>query len=84
MDPAGKDYGWPIRNGLWPRSEVCDYKHINVVACEGLTQWGTPQDFPVRVVRDAIQIAQHFRIGVGERVGKVDLVMVMFETDLER
>jgi len=49
-----------------------------------LTKRGTPQDFSVGVVSDSIQIPQYFRIGVGERVSKVDIVIVMLEADLER
>ena len=83
MDPAGQDHRWPIRYGLWPGSEIRYYKHINIIASEALTKRGAPQDFPVGVVRDSIQIAQYFRIGVWERVSKVDIVIVMLEADLE-
>ena len=83
MDPAGQDHRRPVRYSLWPGSEIRYNKHVNVIASEALTKRGTPKDFPVGIVCDSIQIPQYFRVGVGERVSKVDIVIVMLEADLE-
>lgn len=83
MHAAGQDNATPLGYRVLARSEVGDDQHLEIIACNGLGQGGTPHDRLVFRPVDAVEELDAVSKSVWVAHGYVDDVVIVLQSEFE-
>jgi hypothetical protein len=83
VNARGEDYRLSDRDVHWVAGEVCNYKHVNVVACQRLAENGLSN--LVFILEGAALAYELAKVCVSVRVamGEIARIVIMFKFYLE-